>query len=77
MAEVPMMGPERGLTTYNNSYAAKSSLAQQKEEETRPKLQATIQGQVIAKSGLSNLNKDLKSHLLFELLEKNKFLQII
>lgn len=49
MAEVPMMGPERGLTTYNNSYAAKSSLSQQKEEETRPKLQATIQGQVIAK----------------------------
>ena len=30
------------------------------------------QGQVIAKSGLSNLNKDLKSHLLFELLYKNQ-----
>jgi hypothetical protein len=47
MAEVPIIGPERSLTTYNNSFAAKSSLAQQqKEEETKPKLQATIQGGV-------------------------------
>ena len=49
MAEVPM-NPERGLTTYNNSFAAKSSLVQQKtEEETKPKLQATIQGGVTLK----------------------------
>lgn len=49
MAEVPM-NPERGLTTYNNSFAAKSSLTQQqKEEENRPKLQATIQGGVTVK----------------------------
>lgn len=49
MAEVPMMGPERGLTTYNNSYAAKSSLAQKPVEEDKPKLGGTIQGGVTLK----------------------------
>ena len=49
MAEVPMMGPERSLTTYNNSFAAKSSLAQKPVEEDRPKLEATIQGGVSLK----------------------------
>ena len=34
--------------------------------------QIVKQGEVIAKSGLSNLNKDLKSHLLFELLYKSQ-----
>ena len=34
--------------------------------------QVVKQGEVIAKSGLSNLNKDLKSHLLFELLYKTQ-----
>ena len=49
MAEVPMNN-ERSLTTYNNSYAAKSSLAQKPvEEESRPKLGGTIQGGVSLK----------------------------
>jgi stage II sporulation protein Q len=34
--------------------------------------QAVKQGDVIAKSGQSNLNKDLKSHLLFELIIDSK-----
>lgn len=49
MAEVPMPNPERGLVTYNNSYAAKSSLAQRPVEEERPKLGGTIQGGVSVK----------------------------
>ena len=48
MAEVPMNKDEHGLTVYNNSYAAKSSLAKQVEAE-RPKLSATIQGGVSLK----------------------------
>lgn len=48
MAEVPMNKDEHGLTVYNNSYAAKSSLAKQQEAE-RPKLSATIQGGVSLK----------------------------
>ena len=34
--------------------------------------QVVKQGEVIAHSGLSNLNRDLNSHLLFELLYKNQ-----
>lgn len=49
MAEVPMPSSERGLTTYNNSYAAKSSLAQKSVEEEKPKLGGTIQGGVSLK----------------------------
>lgn len=48
MAEVPMNN-ERGLVQYNNSYAAKSSLAQQPVEEERPKLEGTIQGGISIK----------------------------
>ena len=49
MAEVPMPSSEKGLVQYNNSYAAKSSLAKQQEEKERPKLQADIQGGVSLK----------------------------
>ena len=48
MAEVPMNN-ERGLVQYNNSYAAKSSLAQKPVEEDKPKLGGTIQGGVTLK----------------------------
>ena len=48
MAEVPMNN-ERGLVQYNNSYAAKSSLAQKPVEEEKPKLGGTIQGGVSLK----------------------------
>lgn len=49
MAEVPMdTNSERSLT-YNNSYAAKSSLAPKPVEEDRPKLGGTIQGGVTLK----------------------------
>lgn len=48
MAEVPMNN-ERSLVQYNNSYAAKSSLAQQPVEEERPKLEGTIQGGITIK----------------------------
>lgn len=48
MAEVPMNN-ERGLSVYNNSYAAKSSLAQKPVEEEKPKLGGTIQGGVSLK----------------------------
>ncbi len=52
MAEVPMpsssSGSEKGMTVYNNSYAAKSSL-QQKPVEEKPKLGGSIQGGVSLK----------------------------
>lgn len=51
MAEVPMpssSSSEKGLTVYNNSYAAKSSLQQQPVEE-KPKLGGSIQGGVSLK----------------------------
>ena len=46
MAEVPM---NRDLVPYNNSYAAKSSLTQKKEEPEKPRLQGDIQGGVTLK----------------------------
>ena len=51
MAEVqmPSSSSENGLTTYNNSYAAKSSLAQRPVEEDKPKLGGSIQGGVSLK----------------------------
>ena len=50
MAEVPMpsSSSDKGLTVYNNSYAAKSSL-QQKPVEEKPKLGGSIQGGVSLK----------------------------
>jgi hypothetical protein len=49
MAEVPMPSSDKGLVQYNNSYAAKSSLAQKPVEEEKPKLGGTIQGGVSLK----------------------------
>lgn len=49
MAEVPMPSLDKGLVQYNNSYAAKSSLAQKPVEEEKPKLGGTIQGGVSLK----------------------------
>lgn len=48
MAQVPI-DPERGLSTYNNSYAAKSSLARRDVEDDKPKLGGSIQGGVSLK----------------------------
>ncbi len=48
MAQVPI-DPERGLSVYNNSYAAKSSLARRDVEEDKPKLGGSIQGGVSLK----------------------------
>lgn len=49
MAEVPMPSSDKGLVQYNNSYAAKSSLAQKAVEEDKPKLGGQIQGGVTLK----------------------------
>ena len=49
MALVPMDDNSERSLTYNNSYAAKSSLAQQPVEEAKPKLGGTIQGGVSLK----------------------------
>lgn len=49
MAEVPMPSSDKGLTVYNNSYAAKSSLTKQETVEEKPKLGGSIQGGVSLK----------------------------